>query len=38
MNGRRKIANVDLLNLYNSIRILHTVIHTYLVLLIRRIC
>ena len=38
MNSCRKIANVNLLNLNNSIHILHTVIHTDLVLLIRRIC
>ena len=38
MNGCRKIVNVNLLNLNNSIHILHTVIHTYLVLVIRRIC
>ena len=38
MNGCRKIANVNLLNLNDSIYILHTVLHTYPVLLIRMIC
>ena len=38
MNGCRKIANVNLLNLNDSIHILHTVLHTYPVLLIRMIC
>ena len=38
VNSCRKIASVNLLNLNNSIHILHTVLHTYLVLLIRRIC
>ena len=38
MNGCRKIANVNLLNLNDIIHILHTVLHTYPVLLIRMIC
>ena len=36
MNGCRKIASVNLLNLNNSVHILHTAINTYVVLLIRR--